>query len=179
MYFHLIKINIIGHSFGGNTIRLLASLMEYGSEAEKNATKENISPLFEGGKGEYINSITTLCSPHNGSTLYYVVDQDMLIPAALALLQTAGGITDMFQGGIIDFQLEHFGIITNPTSANALINTSFMQGTDNAFYDLSPHGAAELNKTIKTVDSIYYFPTRTAQQKKRLSQVSKRRHYPQ
>jgi triacylglycerol lipase len=151
------KINLIGHSFGGNTIRLLASLMEYGSKAEEEASPDGYSPLFEGGNGNFINSITTLCSPHNGSTLYYVVDRQKLIPTALAVLQTAGGITDVIDGGMIDFQLEHFGIFSGSADAMTMINDSFINGNDNAFYDLSPHGAKELNETIKTVEDVYYF----------------------
>ena len=151
------KINLIGHSFGGNTVRLLASLMEYGSEAEQQASSDNVSPLFKGGNGSYINSVTTLCSPHNGSTLYYVVDKQKLIPTALGMLQFAGGITNILDSGLIDFQLEHFGIFSDSANAMTLINDSFMNGKDNAFYDLSPHGAIELNQTIKTVNDIYYF----------------------
>ncbi len=151
------KINLVGHSFGGNTVRLLTSLLEYGNEAEQQASPDNVSELFTGGKGEYINSVTTLCSPHNGSTLYYVVDQQNLIPSALGMLQAAGGITDILTGGEIDFQLEHFGILSDSDDAMSLINDSFMSGKDNAFFDLSPHGAAALNKTIRTVDSVYYF----------------------
>lgn len=151
------KINLVGHSFGGNTVRMLASLLEYGDEAEQNASPNDVSELFKGGKGEYINSVTTLCSPHNGSTLYYVVDKANLISASLALLRTAGGITDAFKGGVIDFQLEHFGIFSDSSDTSSLFNDSFMNGKDNAFYDLSPHGALELNKKIKTVDSVYYF----------------------
>ncbi len=151
------KINLVGHSFGGNTVRLLASLLEYGAQAEKAASPDNVSELFKGGKGEYINSVTTLCSPHNGSTLYYVVDRENLISASLGLLRAAGGITDAVEGGVIDFQLEHFGIFSNTSDTSSLFSDSFMNGKDNAFYDLSPHGAKELNEKIETVDSVYYF----------------------
>ena len=84
-----IKINVIGHSFGGETVRLLASLMAYGDEAEKEATGKETSELFTGGKADWINSVTTLCSPHNGSTLFYVVDQGKLVNTVLGLVYAA------------------------------------------------------------------------------------------
>ena len=43
-----VKINLVGHSFGGATVRLLTSLLEYGNEAEMNATGDETSPLFTG-----------------------------------------------------------------------------------------------------------------------------------
>ncbi len=68
------KINLIGHSFGGATVRLLTSLLEYGDEAEKAASGENVSPLFEGGKGDWVFSVTALCAPHNGSSLTEILN---------------------------------------------------------------------------------------------------------
>ena len=68
------KINLIGHSFGGATVRLLTSLLEYGDEAEKTASGENVSPLFEGGKGDWVFSVTALCAPHNGSSLTEILN---------------------------------------------------------------------------------------------------------
>lgn len=65
------KINILGHSFGGATVRLFASLMAVGSEAEIAATDEDdISPLFTGGKADWIYSLTSLAAPHNGTSSY-------------------------------------------------------------------------------------------------------------
>lgn len=53
----------------------LTALLAYGSEEEQAATSpDDISPLFTGGKGNYINSVTTLCAPHNGTTLAYIID---------------------------------------------------------------------------------------------------------
>lgn len=155
-----IKINVIGHSFGGETVRLLASLMAYGDEAEKEATGKETSELFTGGKADWINSVTTLCSPHNGSTLFYVVDQGKLVNTVLGLVYAASGIASTAQiGDFYDFRLEQFGMSRASTESQAaqIINTVFSEGTDNAAYDLSPDGAQELNKKIKLVDNVYYF----------------------
>lgn len=63
------KINLFGHSFGGTTIRYLAELMANGSAEERAATPaDELSPLFEGGKADWIYSITTFSTPHNGTT---------------------------------------------------------------------------------------------------------------
>ena len=126
-------------------------------KAEMNATPDDCSPLFEGGKGEYVNSVTTLCSPHNGSTLFYVVDKGKLIETALSVLFATGGISNFYNSSLVDFQLEHFGIQSGEDDTISLVNGDFSNGKDNAFYDLSPDGAKELNESIKLVDSVYYF----------------------
>ena len=151
------KINLIGHSFGGNTIRLLTSLLEYGSEAEQKASPDDCSPLFEGGKGNYVNSVTTLASPHNGSTLFYCLDEGKMMELALSLLYTTNGIGSISNVALLDFQLEHFGINPDDHNTSVLVSGAFGNGKDNAFYDLLPHGAKELNSKIKIVDSVYYF----------------------
>ena len=66
------KINLLGHSFGGATVRLLAELMANGSEAERKASGDDVSDLFTGGKGDWIYSITALAAPHNGTTAYLI-----------------------------------------------------------------------------------------------------------
>lgn len=73
------KINLLGHSFGGVTVRLMAELMANGSEEEMAATdKGDISPLFTGGKADWIYSITTLAAPTNGTTAYGFGDPEKL-----------------------------------------------------------------------------------------------------
>ncbi|MBR2868520.1 MAG: hypothetical protein IKB88_05605 [Clostridia bacterium] len=69
------KINLLGHSFGGATMRVFASLMAKGDEAERNSTSvDDISPLFTGGKADWIYSLTSLAAPHNGTTAYGLED---------------------------------------------------------------------------------------------------------
>lgn len=154
-----VKINLVGHSFGGATVRLLASLLEYGSDAEIQAGGNETSPLFTGGKGHYIHSVTTLCAPHNGSTLTEILNSvsspfadttDML----MALCFGVAGISTPVEG-IYDFKLDQFGI--NEADTSSAIKSLIESGNDHAAYDLSPDGAAELNEQIKTVDGIYYF----------------------
>jgi len=71
------KINLLGHSFGGVTIRLLAHLMAEGSEAERLVTPaEELSPLFAGGHADWIYSLTALAAPHNGTSAYHVPDKN-------------------------------------------------------------------------------------------------------
>ncbi len=154
----IVKINLIGHSFGGATVRMLTSLLEYGSEEEQKASPENVSELFTGGKGNLVNSVTTLCSPHNGSTLYYCVEQYNLVDYALDFLFLGSKLT---QGNGIsnfyDLHLEHFGIDSDSKDVGSLLKSVFGRGNDNAAYDLSPDGAAQINKNIKMVDKVYYF----------------------
>ena len=156
-----IKINLIGHSFGGATVRMLASLLAYGSEEEMAANQTEISPLFEGGKGDWVYSVTALCAPHNGSSLTEVLNSvgglvgisdttDMLMTLCFGV----AGLTAN-SDGIYDFKLEHFGI-TN-TDLESAIDAITASGNDHAAYDLSPDGAAELNKTIRTAEDVYYF----------------------
>ena len=65
------RLVLIGHSFGGATVRLFAELLANGNAKERAATApENLSPLFAGGMGERVKAIVTLAAPTNGTTAY-------------------------------------------------------------------------------------------------------------
>ena len=156
-----VKINLLGHSFGGATVRLLTSLLEYGSEAEQIASPEDVSPLFEGKKGDWVYSVTTLCAPHNGSSLTEVLNSvgglvgigdttEMLMTLCFEVAGVASPAS-----GVYDFKLDHFGI--TDSDAESAIDKITASGNDHAAYDLTPDGAAKLNETIQTVEDVYYF----------------------
>ena len=160
------KLNLVGHSFGGETVRLLASLLTYGDAAETAAGAEDISPLFTGGKGGWIHSVTALCSPHNGSSLTCVIDSlggTIGIGSATELVAslcfTAAGIANPLNG-VYDFMLDQFCLTEingGLPEITAALEPILSRGTDHAGYDLSPDGAAALNEKIQLDPYAYYF----------------------
>ena len=159
------KINLVGHSFGGAAVRTLTALLEYGSAEEQAATNpDDISPLFTGGKGYYINSVTALCAPHNGTTLTYIADNMNLTELGEAACYIYAGFMGRSKlNGYVDFHLEQFGLTRIPgddsTPEEAFIKAfiTIMSQPDNAMFDMYPERAEEINKTAKPVDGVYYF----------------------
>ena len=62
---------LIGHSFGGATIRLFSQILKEGSPEEISYNDANeISDFFKGGNGDNLLSLVTLAAPTNGTTAY-------------------------------------------------------------------------------------------------------------
>ena len=161
-----IKINLVGHSFGGATARLFTWLLAHGSEEERAATGSETSPLFSGKKGDWVNSVTALCAPHNGSSLTAVMDTlgsivgvgDSTQLLSYLIFAAAGAATPI--ADTYDFMLDQFGISATDGSVSSIQNAISVltsRGNDHAGYDLSPDGAKELNARMGTVGDVYYF----------------------
>ena len=142
------KLNLYGHSFGGATIRMLAWLMAEGSAAEQAATPDgSLSPLFAGGKGDWIYSVTGLSAPHNGTSAYEAAqwaESDGTLLAELKLRYNAVDPT-----GVL------FDVMVGLCSQDGEILP------DTAHYELTIDGAAELNRQMGIVPGIYYFSVAT------------------
>lgn len=154
------KVHLIGHSMGGQTARVLARLLEAGDQAEREKSGTGCSPLFNGGRS-WIESITTLATPHNGTTLTRAAPYiDDFITLTLALLESSNSLVD---GHVFDFQLDHWGLSPGPEDRIADIRKQLEESRlwertkDISLYDLTPEGAEDLNRRTPACGDIYYF----------------------
>ncbi|MBQ6466476.1 MAG: hypothetical protein IJJ61_00885 [Clostridia bacterium] len=158
------KINLIGHSFGGTTVRLFAYLLTYGWPEEVEAAGDSASGLFTGGKEYLINSVTTICTPHNSSSIYKFVTKTKLFEILLnisALYCGALGRSPI-NGKLVDFHLEQFGLSNTPGSKDAdkyieAVRNFLENSDDTCEYDMMPAVTDEFNKRLKICPDIYYF----------------------
>lgn len=159
------KINLVGHSFGGETVRLLTSLLAYGDKEEISATGNDTSELFKGGYDDVIHSCITLSSPHNGSQVAnFVFDSKPLFYAICTALNFAGATLGDYV--IFSLQLGHFGIGPKQNEETAKFDFkkiyNFYSANDNCGYDMTLRGARELNEKIKLSPNTYYYSFSTA-----------------
>ena len=164
---NIIKVNFIGHSFGGVTARLLTELLISGCQEEIDGTPANeLSPLFKGGNADLVHSITTLASPHNGCSFNEKRTGKVMMEICILMCRVFGALDGTPLQSIYDLNLDRFGITTKPGIKWEIkdhkdeLNKYFKQNKDNICYDLTFNGAKELNEKIKTRDNIYYFSYR-------------------
>ena len=158
------KINLVGHSFGGATIRLFLDILADGSAEEQAAAKADgteVSPFFQGGKADWVYSLTTLAAPHNGTTfLECCGDMTQFAAEISTTMAKLLGISDF--KGVYDFQLDQFGFYrkdgeTVLEALNRVLHSDFLSHNDNVFRDLTIDRALELNDDIEIQPNVYYF----------------------
>ena len=158
------KINLVGHSFGGATIRLFLDILADGSAEEQAAAKAagtEVSPFFQGGKADWVYSLTTLAAPHNGTTfLECCGDMTQFAAEASTAMAKLLGISDF--KGVYDFQLEQFGFYrkdgeTVLEALDRVLHSDFLSHNDNVVRDLTIDRALELNDDIEIQPNVYYF----------------------
>ena len=152
-------IHLVAHSFGGATARLLLHLLSEGSAEEREACSDP-SPLFLGGKADWVKSVTCIASPHNGTT-YELAVNDPVRTLAKMNLPIAKMVMMMDEHKRYDFKLDHFGIAMSEgesfPDAVARIVALLKAHDDGGVYDLSVDGALALNKRITMPENVYYF----------------------
>ena len=158
------KIHLVGHSFGGNTIRLFVHLLAHGDAQERAATAaDDLSPLFVGGNAGLVQSVTTFCSPHNGTMFFDASERYKLLPVMKAIAYNYVGLMGRSpaEGGSVDFHLEQYGLSDTPGQKDAYplhrAKKAYKENRDNTEYDMGREGAEKLNGYIEICPNVYYF----------------------
>ena len=150
------KINLVSHSFGGPTVNIFTSVLEYGAQEEIEAAPEDCSEFFKGGHEGVVYSVSTLASPHNGSPLANLL-YDTVIPVYLVC-----AFINIMNPSKLDFMMDQYGLNKDPvTGAKAKFSIkniiSLATNDDHDGYDMTIKGARELNAKYPPAKHTYYF----------------------
>ena len=156
-------INLIGHSFGGVTIRMFVDLLYDGASEEVEASRaagETVSPLFTGGHNGWIHSVTTVSSPHNGSTFIDANPLSTIVGPRFFFYAFHGVNTAL--PGMLDPMLDQFGLYKGDNESavsmvSRILSSDFYSHDDNAVNDMRIPHAMALNAQMELRSDIYYF----------------------
>ena len=149
-------IHIIAHSMGGQTARMLNYLLtQEFYQDDGNEVRESSILLGQSQEG-LIKSITTIATPHDGTTLTSITIK--IIPFIQYFIGVAGLVgTDFY-----NFDLEQWGFKRKKSETwfqyvNRMREHSAWKTKNISSWDLSLDGAKELNGFLLASPDIYYF----------------------
>ena len=159
------SIHLLGHSFGGPTMRMFVELLRNGSPEERAATPAGqLSPLFEGGHGDLVKSITSISGPFDGITFPHALPRLVDGGLTYGIPMVASIIGNVGSGRVYDFQMSQWGITAVKEGvrfARNMLNLKairhFAKAKDNVFADIHIPQAAELNKKLSVPAEQYLF----------------------
>jgi len=167
------KINIVGHSFGGPTVKMFADIIARGAQEEIDGTpEEELSDFFKANKPQEIHTVTTLSGVNNGTSYASLHGKYGMIGICYFIL-TINALTGSTQiNKWWDFHTDHFGImpdrskvvgnkLTNPFTKWTQISNYAHNIYDSIAQELRIEVALDILNPSQKVDSdIYYFARR-------------------
>ena len=108
-----------------------------------------------------MSSLTTISSPHDGTTLVhrYDWDQSLIRPAFTILISISSSSPELYY----DFKLDQWGLTRMPgedffSYRDRVVDSElWSRSRDTAYWDASPEGAAQLNGWVRAQPGVYYF----------------------
>ena len=152
-------VHLLGYSFGGLTNRMLLHLLKSTFTAgDTNEIDE--SELLGKSHKNWIRSITTMSTPHNGSTL-----SDIVI-GAVPFTDNLLPIANMISSKYYDFDLDHWNLSKNEDESIRqyiirLTGHPAWNTKNSIAWDSSIKGAQELNDMLTIDPEVYYFSSST------------------
>ncbi|MBR3186328.1 MAG: hypothetical protein IKF48_09345 [Oscillospiraceae bacterium] len=133
------KLVLLGHSFGGATIRLFSEILSNGDETERQATApDELSSFFLGGQGDRLHALVTLAAPTNGTTAYDLHQDERFDAGAVKVSRWDNLWGNFFSNRK---QAERDG----------------RSEDDWAAFDMHIDNALAMNARITTLPQVYYF----------------------
>ncbi len=128
------RLVLIGHSFGGATIRVFADIYQNGRAEERKEADH--SPFFDGGK-KNLFALLTVAAPHNGTSAYDLYLDPSFDP---------NSVKSSLLENITAFVMDKMDTPSKPLPEG-----------DNAAYDMHIDNALKLNATLPLSRDMYYF----------------------
>ena len=133
------KLVLLGHSFGGATVRLFSEILANGDEAERAAAAaEELSPFFLGGQGGRLHTLVTLAAPTNGTTAYDLHQDESFDESSVEVSRW-----DNLWGNFFNNRKQ--------------AKKDGRSEEDYAAFDMHIDNALAMNARISTLPQVYYF----------------------
>lgn len=139
-------VHLIGHSMGGQTIRVLVELLAQDHFAV-------------GSNQRWVRSVSSLSTPHRGTTLVNLVDGATVGLAEVFVSWIMAATRGKLH--VYDFDLDHWGL--KRRDGEGILEflrrarKTLGHTRDISSWDLSAEGARELNERTRTFPDVYYF----------------------
>ncbi|MEE8436947.1 MAG: lipase [Candidatus Neomarinimicrobiota bacterium] len=152
-------IHLIGHSMGGQTVRMLQYLLS--SDFNTNQGKKDESFLLGHENFGWIKSITTMSAPHNGTTLSDILSSN--IPFLQDFIAVAAVVGNKFY----DFDLQQWGFKRKSDESwldyfRHMREHPAWKTKNISAFDLSIEGARQMNSIVHADSDCYYFSFATS-----------------
>lgn len=149
-------VHIIGHSMGGQTARMLQYLLENVIYQDQEEYVPETNLLMGYVHTGWIHSITSISTPHNGTTLSDIITQ------GIPFLQDVIGVAAVVGNDFYDFDLQQWGFAKKENETWSAYFRRMREhkawGTKNmCAWDVSLQGARHLNTIAPANSDIYYF----------------------
>ncbi len=160
-------IHIIGHSMGGQTARMLQYILSTEFFIDEEGVVGEDSQLLSSTRSGMLKSITTISTPHDGTTLTEIVTK------SLPFLQYFVGVAGIIGNSFYNFDLEHLRFTKEQDESwlsyiDRMRNHTAWSTKNISGWDLSLDGARELNSMLDVSPEVFYFSFVTSTTKKNI-----------
>lgn len=154
-------VHIIGHSMGGQTARMLLYLLTESIYSDAGGTQPEESALLGQSRRGWIRSITTISTPHNGTTL------SDLVSSGIPFLQDFIALAAVVGNDFFDFDLQQWDFERRIGErwieyVRRLREHPAWETQNISAWDLSLEGARQLNTLLMANPGVYYFSFATS-----------------